>query len=79
MSTDRLIELARLQRKIEAEINRAQRDIPQRRRRSRYDIPPCGTETGYQRHRYLGEKCDECREAHAAHNRLKERAKRRSA
>ena len=30
--------------------------------------PECGTEQGYQRHRYNHEKCDECRLAHNAHN-----------
>ena len=33
--------------------------------------PECGTEQGYQRHRYNHEKCDECRLAHNAHKTLK--------
>lgn len=42
----------------------------QRKRRSRGEIPECGTESGYQRHRHLKEKCDECRVAHRDHERI---------
>lgn len=42
-----------------------------RQRRSRKVIPPCGTETGYQRHRYHNETCERCKRAHAAHQRAK--------
>lgn len=45
-------------------------------RRSRYDIPPCGSETAYQRHKHRGEQCDECRVAHAAHERVAAAARR---
>ena len=68
----RLIELANLHRKIEDEIRRVSRLVDGEMatsRRSPRDVPACGTETGYQRHRYRGETCDECRVAHAAHNR----------
>lgn len=45
--------------------------IPGQTRRSKLVIPDCGTETGYQRHRTKGENCDECKAAHAAHERVK--------
>lgn len=46
-------------------------DIPgTQRRRPRHVIPECGTESGYQRHRRLKEKCDECKAAHANHARI---------
>lgn len=41
------------------------------RRRSRLVPPECGTESGYQRHRHYSEKCDDCRAAHAAHERAR--------
>lgn len=40
------------------------------------DDAPCGTERGYQQHRYLGEPQDDaCKAAHTAHNRAKAKAK----
>ena len=75
-STDpaaRLIELDRLAEKIARERRRLLAIAP-RDRRSRHDIPPCGTETGYQRHYWRGEDCEPCRVAHAAHNRAQYRA-----
>lgn len=40
------------------------------RRRPRNVIPPCGTESAYQRHRYYDQpRCDPCWAAHAEHNR----------
>lgn len=67
-SEQRMGELLKLRDKIDAELCRlipAQPGI----RRSRKVDPPCGTETGYQRHRYRGEKCDDCKRAHADHER----------
>lgn len=46
-------------------------DIPGQTRRSRFVTPECGTETGYQRHRTRSETCEECKAAHAAHERVK--------
>ena len=41
-----------------------------RSRRSSKIAPECGTESGYQRHRYVGEEADDaCKIAHAEHNR----------
>lgn len=40
-------------------------------RRSRYTPAQCGTESGYQRHRYVREQaCDACRLAHNHHERI---------
>lgn len=42
------------------------------KKRPRNIIPPCGTESAYQRHRARGEERDEaCKKAHAAHNRAR--------
>lgn len=49
---------------------------PTRAKRDPRDIPECGTETGYQRHKYRKESCDECRSAHTAHERAKRLQKR---
>jgi hypothetical protein len=65
----RIDELLRLRDRIDAELVRLAHKPGQRR--SRKIIPPCGTETAYQRHRYYGEPCDdECRAAHARHERV---------
>lgn len=64
---ERAAELLRLRAKVDEELIRLARTIDTSKRRSKFDVPECGSETGYQRHRYLGEKCDECRVAHNAH------------
>lgn len=47
-------------------------DVPgTMRRRPRSVVPECGTESGYQRHRARKETCDDCKAAHAAHERVK--------
>lgn len=43
---------------------------PASRRRSRHDRPECGTESGYQAHRYRGETCEDCKAAHRHHERV---------
>ena len=49
-------------------------------KRSRKVIPACGTESAYQRHRYLRETADdECLAAHAAHERVRVRRSQRLA
>ncbi len=64
----RIAELLKLRDRIDAELGRLMpHNAPVRR--SRKVLPQCGTESGYQRHRYLGETCDECRQAHASHER----------
>lgn len=43
------------------------------KKRPRGVIPPCGTESAYQRHRARGEERDDaCKKAHAAHNRARD-------
>lgn len=85
MFNSRLNDLILLQRKIDKEIDRlvdqweADRATPDRKRRPRNVKPDCGTESGYQAHRYRGEDCDECREAHAAYERVAAAARRRKA
>lgn len=67
---ERLDELERLLDKVDQEIRRvafAIKSEPKSTKRSRYVVPDCGTESGYQRHHFRGEKCDECRVAHAKH------------
>lgn len=44
---------------------------PREPRRPKAVVPECGTETGYQRHRGRGEKCEPCRLAHNEHNRAR--------
>lgn len=66
----RVGELLRLRDKIDAELARIDGCYRPGRRRSRHEIPPCGTETAYQRHKYFDEACpegDACRLAHNAH------------
>lgn len=66
----RIAELLRLRDAIDTELVRLQPVQPEKRR-SRKIIPPCGTETAYQRHRYYGEERDEaCLLAHAQHERV---------
>jgi hypothetical protein len=65
----RLSQLLLLRRRIDAEIVKLAEETGRRIRRADY-VPPCGTETAYQRHRYLGEPRDElCKAAHRLHNR----------
>lgn len=77
---DRLARLRELRTKLDAEADSLARMVAGRqsasRRRSRHIRPDCGTEDGYQWHRYRGEKCEPCRVAHAAHNRQQQRARR---
>lgn len=66
----RAAELLALRDRIDAELIRLQK-TSQGKRRSRKVIPPCGTETAYQRHRYYGElQDDDCLAAHAQHVRV---------
>jgi hypothetical protein len=73
---------ARLDEEIAAEEKLAAVPASKRRRRSRYDVPPCGTESAYQRHRYRGERLDTatdpcgCVAAHRAHNTARRRERR---
>lgn len=80
---ERIGELDKLRRRIDdeiailmAELSETEAQCKQARRRSPLTIPECGTETGYQRHRNRGEKCVECRAAHAAHNRAEDARRR---
>lgn len=68
----KIARLRELRDQTDAELDKwarlvAYRERPKVERRSRLIDPECGTESGYQRHRYRGEKCDECKAAHAAH------------
>lgn len=67
----RMRELQRLQASIDAEVRRvASLMRASRQRRSRREVPPCGTESAYQRHRYRGEEKDAaCLLAHSWHER----------
>lgn len=80
----RLDTLRERRAKIDAEIAELLALLDDRRiptpsgRRSRLEIPPCATETAYQRHFYRRRKYGEpipddcgCREAHAEYNRRK--------
>ena len=79
---ERLSRLYQLRERLDAEIAATEalaRQSPRRvKKRSRHEIPPCGTESAYQRHRHYGtlpgpeDECG-CRAAHAAHNRELER------
>lgn len=77
MTHDELAALREQARALDAEITRLSEQLanPERTptgKRPRKVVPECGTETAYQRHRYLGEPIDdECREGHNAHNRAK--------
>lgn len=64
----RIAELLKLRDRLDAELVRLMPTNPAVRR-SRKVPPRCGTESGYQRHRYLGETCDDCKRAHADHER----------
>lgn len=61
----RLQRLTFLRWRIDAEI-RALAGEPPLRKRSKKNPPTCGTESGYQRHRYYGEtRCEPCKTAHS--------------
>lgn len=79
-TTERLQKLYALQRRIADEIALLEAGYigtgTRKPRRSRYDIPPCGSETAYQRHKHRGETCEECKRAHAAHERVASIARR---
>jgi hypothetical protein len=74
MLRSRLETLEERRIRIEAEIDEIKHLLGITRLR-RSDPAPCGSEQGYQRHHYRGEKCDECKRAHAAYERSR-RAKR---
>ena len=73
----RIDELVALRKRIDTELAVLVDEIEHvevpsiHRRRSRLQTPDCGTESGYQRHRHRGESCDDCKAAHAEHERLK--------
>lgn len=74
-ATRALDDLLTQRSRIDAEIREALRIIDNepetRRKRNRHIIPPCGTESAYQRHRHYGEPQDDaCKEAHKLHNRV---------
>ena len=77
---DRLQKLYDLQRRIADEITLLEAGYigsgVRKPRRSRYNVPPCGSETSYQRHKHRGETCEECKRAHAAHERVAVAARR---
>lgn len=80
----RLIELRDLRRRVDEEIRSVKAAIadqkPRRHYRPRNVVPPCGTETAYQRHYTRGELADrECLDAHAAHERERAAERRRAA
>lgn len=71
----RLVKLLALRDRIDREI-RHLRETPHRRRRG---IPACGTDSAYSRHRRLGETpCDDCKAAHAARERIRQRERKAS-
>jgi hypothetical protein len=71
----RLARLTFLRQRIDAEIRELAGQVPLRKR-SKRNAPPCGTESGYQRHRYYGEpRCDACKTAHRIYNRARYAAK----
>jgi hypothetical protein len=79
----RLVELRDLRRRIDAEIRKvtgAIDDVRAQRaeRRSRHERPPCGTDQGYEWHRYREERvtCADCKAAHSLHVTEWQRAKR---
>lgn len=79
-ATDKLAQLRVLRAKVDAEIEAVAKVIavaerPKITRRSRYVEPECGTESGYQRHRYKGERCPACVRGHAEHQRDAEAAR----
>jgi hypothetical protein len=73
---------ARLDEEIAAEEKLIGAEAHRKSRRSKFDVPPCGTEAGYQRHRYRGERLDAendpcgCIAGHAAYNRARSRERR---
>lgn len=85
---ERLAKMYALRERLDAEIAAEERlagveaQKRKRTRRSRYDVPPCGTESAYQRHRYRGERLDTetdpcgCIAAHRAHNTARRRERR---
>lgn len=72
---EKLARLQALSKQVDAEIKALAKTIalserPRLTRRSRYVEPECGTESGYQHHRYKGEtKCPACIRGHAEHQR----------
>lgn len=67
----RITELLALRDRIDTELIRLGRPLAPGKKRPRNVIPPCGTETAYQRHRWYGEdKDDACKAAHAQHERV---------
>lgn len=67
----RAAELLRLRRKVDEELARLANIEPPRTKRSKFDVPECGTDSGYQRHRYYGEEIDDaCRLAHNEYERV---------
>ena len=79
----RLVSLRDLKRRIDAEIRRVESAVASqpRRRRGRAEIPPCGSNSAYQRHVYHHEEIDEdCRRAHREYQRAwwAQRAERRA-
>jgi hypothetical protein len=74
----RLERLYALQQRVRDEITVLEAGLTSgKRRRSRHEVPPCGTESAYQRHRYRQEPADdECKTAHAAHERVMSAARR---
>lgn len=73
----RIEQLADLRKRIDIElallVDEVQNiDVPtSHRRRSKFQRPQCGTESGYQWHRKNGPCCEDCKNAHAEHERLK--------
>lgn len=69
---ERLSKLKELHARVVAEIESLEAAIAckPRTRRSRHDPrPDCGSEQGYQYHRYHGElRCDDCKAAHSDYN-----------
>jgi hypothetical protein len=84
--SERLARLYQLRERLEQEIAAEEalaRQSPRRtKKRPRSVIPPCGTESAYQRHRHYGQKLTPgtddcgCLAAHAAHNRELDRQRR---
>lgn len=72
---ERLVKLLALRDRIDREIKHLTAK-PHRRRRG---IPACGTDSAYTRHRRLGQTpCDDCKAAHAARERIRQRGRKAS-
>lgn len=76
----RIRELQALRNRVDDELTVLTAELGEvRERRSRNVKPPCGTEQGYQWHRYRRDKyppCDSCKAAHNAHERARAARKR---